>query len=149
MRRVIVAVIAVVGCGMALLSVQAAPVPKTPEVTTDPPKWEHKAVTFGADEKEATKKLTELGLDGWEYVGPLGNGLVAFKRAIPTPEEVAVRKELAKWQGAWALEDNAEVTMTIKLVSVTPPSPACTSSSPSSARWRSASRPPSSPACPS
>ncbi len=45
------------------------------------PAWEWKAVSFGADEKEATKKLDELAADGWEYVGPLANGLVAFKRA--------------------------------------------------------------------
>jgi hypothetical protein len=41
---------------------------------------EYKAVLFGADEKEATRKLNELVKDGWDYVGPLGGGLVAFKR---------------------------------------------------------------------
>src|SRR5438105_464219 len=44
------------------------------------PAWKCKAVSLGADEKEVTKKLNELAADGWEYVGPLANGLVAFKR---------------------------------------------------------------------
>jgi hypothetical protein len=44
------------------------------------PAWELKAVSLGADEREATKKLNELAADGWEYVGPLANGLVAFRR---------------------------------------------------------------------
>jgi hypothetical protein len=44
------------------------------------PAWEWKAVSLGADEKKATEKLNELAADGWEYVGPLANGLVAFKR---------------------------------------------------------------------
>src|SRR5437870_1723104 len=44
------------------------------------PAWELKAVSLGADEKEATKKLNELAAVGWEYVGPLPKGMVAFKR---------------------------------------------------------------------
>jgi hypothetical protein len=48
------------------------------------PAWEWKAVALGADEKEATKKLNELAADGWEYAGPLANGLVAFKRPHDT-----------------------------------------------------------------
>jgi hypothetical protein len=44
------------------------------------PPWEFKAVLFGSDEKVNTKHLKELGAEGWEYGGPLGNGLVAFKR---------------------------------------------------------------------
>lgn len=44
------------------------------------PKWEHKAVTFGNDEKENIKKLNDLAADGWEYVGPLTPNMVAFKR---------------------------------------------------------------------
>jgi hypothetical protein len=44
------------------------------------PAREWKAVSLGADERGATKKLNELAADGWEYVGPLANGLVAFRR---------------------------------------------------------------------
>jgi hypothetical protein len=44
------------------------------------PAVEYKAVLFATDEREATRKLNELAAQGWEYVGPLGNSLVAFKR---------------------------------------------------------------------
>jgi hypothetical protein len=44
------------------------------------PAWQWKAVSLGVDEKEATKRLNDLAADGWEYVGPLANGMVAFKR---------------------------------------------------------------------
>jgi hypothetical protein len=44
-------------------------------------KWEYKAVSFGSDETESTKKLNALTGEGWEYVGPLAHGLVAFRRA--------------------------------------------------------------------
>jgi hypothetical protein len=37
-------------------------------------------VSLGAGAKEATDKLNELAADGWEYVGLLGHGMVAFKR---------------------------------------------------------------------
>src|SRR5262249_24160501 len=46
------------------------------------PKWDFKAVAFSSDEKESIKKLNALAREGWEYVGPLGNALVAFKRRI-------------------------------------------------------------------
>ena len=48
---------------------------------SDSPKVEYKAVAIGADEKEATRKLNALAAEGWEYLGPLGNSLVAFKRS--------------------------------------------------------------------
>jgi hypothetical protein len=48
-------------------------------------KWEFKAVSFQA-ESEGTKKLNELAADGWTYVGPLTNGLVAFKRPVALPK---------------------------------------------------------------
>lgn len=44
------------------------------------PKWEFKTVTFSNDENEGTGKLNALADEGWQYVGPLGNGLVAFRR---------------------------------------------------------------------
>src|SRR6266496_1339998 len=46
-------------------------------------KWEYRAVVFGPNAKNATKRLNELAAEGWQYVGPLGNNLVAFKRARP------------------------------------------------------------------
>ncbi len=55
--------------------------PARAQTVADPTKgWEHKAVSVGADEKEATAKLNALAADGWEYVGPLSGGLVAFRR---------------------------------------------------------------------
>jgi hypothetical protein len=68
------------------------------------PEVEYKAVLFGADEKEATKKLNELAKDGWEYVGPLGSGLVAFKRRTRSASEI----ELEKFQGTWILVSKEE-----------------------------------------
>src|SRR5262245_25957267 len=52
--------------------------------------WEFKAVLFGADEKVATKKLTDLASEGWQYVGPLSNGLVAFRRPNVSKEQIIV-----------------------------------------------------------
>ncbi len=53
-------------------------------------KWEFKAVAIGADEKEATKKLNDLALEDWQYVGPLSNGLVAFRRPYIPREQMLV-----------------------------------------------------------
>jgi uncharacterized protein (TIGR03067 family) len=63
------------------------------------PKWDFRAVAFGNDEKENTKKLNDLAREGWEYVGPLGNAMVAFKRRIRSVQEI----ELEKLQGTWTL----------------------------------------------
>jgi uncharacterized protein (TIGR03067 family) len=99
---------AVVGFVAVLYPVAAAPVPKKAAESH----WEHKAVPFGADEKEGTKKLNDLAGDGWEYVGPLGNGLVAFRRFVLSPKVAAAKKELARWQGEW--EGDPGVTLTIQ-----------------------------------
>src|SRR4051795_11137824 len=69
-----------------------------------PPAVEYKAVAIGADEKGATRKLNELAAEGWEYVGPLGNSLVAFKRD-------PAKRELAKWQGEWAGDEGQKMTI--------------------------------------
>ena len=45
------------------------------------PKWEYLAVSLGPHEGEATKRLNELASARWQYVGPLGHNLVAFRRA--------------------------------------------------------------------
>src|SRR5262245_14217022 len=49
-------------------------------------KWQYKAVDLGGNEKEATKRLNALAAEGWQYVGPLGHNLVAFKRIEPSAE---------------------------------------------------------------
>jgi hypothetical protein len=73
--------------------------------------WEYKAVAFQT-ENEGTKKLNELAQEGWVYVGPLSNGLVAFKRPSPhvKPERRIMRingynYELPPW---W---DSVKVTV--------------------------------------
>jgi uncharacterized protein (TIGR03067 family) len=104
--------VALVGCVAILFPTAAAPVPKGPADTEVVSHWEHKAVSFGEDEKEGTKKLNDLARDGWEYVGPLGNGLVALKRFVLSPKDAAAKKELAKWEGDW--EGDPGVFMTIK-----------------------------------
>jgi uncharacterized protein (TIGR03067 family) len=57
-------------------------------------KWEYRAVTFGGDESENTKKLNTLAGEGWEYVGPLGNNMVAFRRRAGLSDVQAL-------QGTW------------------------------------------------
>jgi uncharacterized protein (TIGR03067 family) len=65
---------------------------------------EVKAVAFGADEAANTKRLAELLAEGWEYVGPLGPGMVAFRR-VPAPvAEPVVSKDLAALQGVWVTD---------------------------------------------
>jgi hypothetical protein len=46
----------------------------------NPAEWEYKAVSFDTGEREASNRLNALTVDGWQYVGPLANGLVAFRR---------------------------------------------------------------------
>src|SRR5262249_8335759 len=59
---------------------------------TDPSGWEYKAVAFdNNDEKGTPRKLNDLAADGWEYVGPLGNGLVAFRRSRAAQEPGEIR----------------------------------------------------------
>lgn len=71
---------------------------------TDSPKWEFKAVLFGSDdETESTKKLNNLAADGWEYVGPLGKGMVAFKRRAGTASVAPVLE--GTWIGCSKGED--------------------------------------------
>ncbi len=80
--------------------------PPTPLMAADSPKTsfgqhaEFKAVDFAGDEKDSTKKLNDLAADGWEYVGPLGHGLVAFRRTAAAGQKniaglVAAAKEVS------------------------------------------------------
>ena len=64
-------------------------------------KWEYLAVSLGADERAATKRLNQLAGDGWTYVGPLGYNLVAVKRALAqqAPKETAEVRGLVTLDG--------------------------------------------------
>jgi hypothetical protein len=53
-------------------------------------KTEHRAVLFGADVNDNTKTLNELAAEGWEYVGPLANGMVAFQRRAVIAQRVRI-----------------------------------------------------------
>ena len=46
---------------------------------------ELKAVRFSDSEDAATRELNDLAVQGWRYVGPLGNGLIAFRGASDEP----------------------------------------------------------------
>ena len=52
-------------------------------------KWQYLAISLGGEAKEATRRLNELASEGWQYVGPLGHDLVAFKRAATPAKNVA------------------------------------------------------------
>jgi hypothetical protein len=73
---------------MAMIGGSARSQEKSPS-----PNFEYKAVALGADERQATRKLNELAAQGWEYVGPLGNALVAFKRAGTASPGVAAKSK--------------------------------------------------------
>jgi uncharacterized protein (TIGR03067 family) len=85
------------GC-VAVLTFSAAPVVAQESLSQ---KWEYKAVSFNVETNEATKMLNDLNKDGWEYVGPLANGLVAFKRLVPSAADGAIKKEMERMQGMW------------------------------------------------
>jgi uncharacterized protein (TIGR03067 family) len=58
---------------------------------------EFKAVAFGPDEAANIEKLARLSADGWDYVGPLNPGSVAFRKVVPK----AVVGDAAKLSGVW------------------------------------------------
>ena len=62
-----------------------------------PPRPEFKAVAFGPDETTNIGKLAGLAADGWEYVGPLNPGMIAFRRVVLK----AVGGDAAKLSGVW------------------------------------------------
>jgi hypothetical protein len=68
--------------GWATLLLAGASLPSTlAGEPTARPQWEYKAVAFARDEVENTARLNALARNGWEYVGPLAHGQVAFRRA--------------------------------------------------------------------
>lgn len=103
MRLVVVAVLAAVGCPAVLLTGRADPAPPDAGERAAPG-WEYKAVGFAGGEKDGTAKLNALARDGWEYVGPLANGLVAFKKATRS----GLDADLDKLQGVWVLVSREE-----------------------------------------
>jgi len=59
-----------------------------------PSEWQFKSASFGSDEKENTKKLNDLAAEGWENVGPLVGGMVAFKRRLPAEDKATEIRSL-------------------------------------------------------
>jgi WD40 repeat protein len=76
------------------LSLPAGPSEASPPADARAGKWEFKAASFGgSDEIENTRKLNELAAAGWQYVGPLGNGMVAFRRRLELTAKLVRRIE--------------------------------------------------------
>src|SRR5262245_19226575 len=80
----------VVLAGLTLGAMHGCPAMQAQEKPASTKEWEFKAVLFGTDEKNATKKLNDLATEEWQYVGPLGNGLVAFRRRYVPREQMSV-----------------------------------------------------------
>ena len=59
-----------------------------------------------ADEVANARQLTELADDGWEYVGPLNTGMVAFRRVATRP--------LAELAGEWRADDGTEIVIALQ-----------------------------------
>jgi hypothetical protein len=73
-------------------------------------RWEYKAVALGSNEDDATKRLNQLAEQRWQLIGPLGNGLTAFKRpespSCPTSVDTdnsGPDKDLKTLAGKWRL----------------------------------------------
>jgi uncharacterized protein (TIGR03067 family) len=71
-------------------------------------RWEYRAVALGGKEDEATRKLNRLAAEGWQLVGPLAEGLTAFRRPVlPPPPPAAsapeTARELKALAGRWRL----------------------------------------------
>src|ERR1700730_1801235 len=60
---------------------------------------ECKAVSFGADETEAARKLDFLASEGREYVGSLGNGLVPFRPPMVVENNAVEQRRLEGHKG--------------------------------------------------
>ncbi len=85
------------------------PVKGQSNASSDMRKNEVKAVRFNdLDEKKSTAKLRQLKDNGWEYVGPLGNGMVKFSR---TPAAQRRAEIVGVWtKGGMKGEDFIEFT---------------------------------------
>jgi uncharacterized protein (TIGR03067 family) len=85
-------------CGVAVLLGLGLAAARAADDKPPASPWEYKAVQISDNVGTATKQLNELAADGWDYVGPLGNGLVAFRR---TPVDNVARKQIDRLQGTW------------------------------------------------
>ncbi len=78
---------------------------KAPDART-----ELKAVAFGLDEAANNEKLEKLTADGWEYVGPLNVGMVAFRRAGQHADDGDVAKLAGVWINVYTEQDGVRRT---------------------------------------
>jgi uncharacterized protein (TIGR03067 family) len=90
-------------CLIGEVSGFAPSAPAENKETADARKFDFKAVAFGPNETENTKKLNELAGEGWEYVGRLNDTMVAFRRSKAIAADIAAKNELAKLDGTWEL----------------------------------------------
>jgi hypothetical protein len=96
----------------ALGAVEQSPVARAQEKPASLEQWEFKAVLVGTDEKEATKKLNDLASEGWQYVGPLSNGLVAFRRPRIAKKQIIV--EVSSNPRTVAPGEKTTITVTVR-----------------------------------
>ena len=87
-----------------VLGVLPASTVQTQEPARAASAWEYKAFAIGKGEPESTQLLNRLAAEGWHYVGPLGNGLVAYRRQLPGEDNAT---EVRRLEG-----HNSHVTMT-------------------------------------
>jgi WD40 repeat protein len=103
----------VIGLTVSALGVfQDCPAVRAQDKPAPRPEWEFKAVLFGTDEKDATNRLNNLASEGWQYVGPLGNGLVAFRRPQGPKEQMIV--EVSGKPQTVAPGEKTTITVTVR-----------------------------------
>jgi hypothetical protein len=97
----------------AVLFLALAPLSRAQEQgRAGPPRAEYKAVSFGSDEDENTRKLNELAAQDWQYVGPLGQGMVAFRRESQATNAISI--EVIATPKAVAPGEKATITVTVR-----------------------------------
>jgi hypothetical protein len=97
---------------LTLGAIEQRPALHAQEKSASLKEWEFKAVLFGLDEKEATRKLNELASEEWQYVGPLGNGLVAFRRRPSPKEQIGI--EVSFNPKSVAAGEKTTITVTVR-----------------------------------
>ena len=103
---------ALVACAAVLmLPMQLLSQPQSSK-KSDSPKWEYKAVFFSKDEKNGTKRLNDLADEGWQHVGLLGNGLVAFRRPSLLLNQIML--EVVNTPGTIAAGEKTTITVTVR-----------------------------------
>ena len=103
----------VIGLTVPALGVfQECPAVRAQDKPAPRPEWQFKAVLIGTDERDATKRLNDLASEGWQYVGPLGNGLVAFRRPNGPKEQIIV--EVSGEPQTVAPGEKTTITVTVR-----------------------------------